>query len=110
MKRSTYRRGLVVLVVCAGTAPVHSADTPPPQPGADRYAQMRARCHDHPKDRMPPREQIAERTPEEIVVALSRGTMRVQAGGLNLNEQNAIATFLTGRAPSDTVQAPPEKN
>jgi hypothetical protein len=90
-------------MVCAGIAPVRSADTAPPSPGADLYAKMCASCHDHPKDRIPPRDQIAKRTPEEIVAALSRGTMRVQAGGLNLNEQNAIATFLTGRVPSDTV-------
>ena len=34
-------------------------------------------------------------------MALTTGTMRVQAGGLNLNDQIALATYLTGRAPSD---------
>jgi polyvinyl alcohol dehydrogenase (cytochrome) len=74
------------------------------------YQQLCAACHDHPKDRIPPRDQLAKRTPEEVVTALSRGTMRVQAGGLNLNELNSLATYLTGRAPAENGTIPPEKN
>jgi polyvinyl alcohol dehydrogenase (cytochrome) len=36
--------------------------------------------------------------------------MRVQAGGLTLNERNAIAEFLTGKAPAEELVAAPEKN
>jgi polyvinyl alcohol dehydrogenase (cytochrome) len=87
----------------------YSAD-PPPSPGADLYAKNCAVCHDHPKDRIPARETLAKRTPEEIVTALSTGSMRVQAGGLNLNEQTALATFLTGRAPAATAKLAAEPN
>ena len=86
------------------------AADPPPPPGAALYAQNCAACHDHPKDRIPPKEKLAKRTPEEVVMALTTGTMRVQAGGLNHNDQVALATYLTGRVPSDNPVMPPEKN
>src|SRR5262245_36090656 len=89
------------------TATIASAAEPP---GAALYAQNCASCHDHPKDRIPPKATLAQRTPDEVVMALTTGTMRVQAGGLNLNDQIALATYLTGRAPSDNPVMPPEKN
>jgi polyvinyl alcohol dehydrogenase (cytochrome) len=36
--------------------------------------------------------------------------MRVQAGGMNRNDQEALASYLTGREPSDNPVMPPEKN
>jgi polyvinyl alcohol dehydrogenase (cytochrome) len=78
--------------------------------GAPLYAQFCASCHDHPKDRIPPREAIAKRTPDEMLQALNSGLMRVQAGGLNTNERIAVVTYLTGKPPLGTVAAPPEKN
>ncbi len=94
----------------AAAAPAAPATHAPPAPGEALYQQLCAACHDHPKDRIPPRDQLAKRTPEEVVTALSRGSMRVQAGGLNLNELNSLATYLTGRAPADNATMPPEKN
>jgi polyvinyl alcohol dehydrogenase (cytochrome) len=97
---------VVALWVCSSVAV--AADPPPP--GEGLYKQLCAACHDNPKDRIPSRETLARRTPEEVVMALTTGSMRVQAGGLNLNEQNALATYVTGRAPSERVATAPEKN
>ena len=102
-------RASLLVALCSVSFASWSADALP-SPGAELYAKMCAACHDHPKDRIPAREAIAKKTPEEIVVALTRGSMRVQSGGLNLNEQNALAEYLTGRAPSDAVLATPETN
>jgi polyvinyl alcohol dehydrogenase (cytochrome) len=98
-----------LFMAMAGSTVSRGAETPPP-PGAELYAQLCASCHDHPKDRIPSRETLAKRTPEEVVMALTSGSMRVQAGGLNLNQQNALATFITGRAPSEASARAPEKN
>jgi polyvinyl alcohol dehydrogenase (cytochrome) len=98
--------GVVALLMCSSVA--IAADPPPP--GEGLYRQLCAACHDHPKDRIPSRETLGKRTPEEVVMALTTGSMRVQAGGLNLNEQNALATYITGRAPSDRAATAPEKN
>jgi polyvinyl alcohol dehydrogenase (cytochrome) len=97
---------LVALLMCSSVA--IAADPPPP--GEALYQQLCAACHDHPKDRIPSRETLGKRTPEEVVMALTTGSMRVQTGGLNLNEQNALAAYITGRAPSGRVAAAPEKN
>lgn len=102
-------RGLAVLSLLWASRASLAAEPPPP-PGAALYAQNCAACHDHPKDRIPPKETLARRTPEEVVMALTSGSMRVQAGGLNHNDQVALATYLTGRAPADNPVAPPEKN
>ena len=102
-------RGLAVVSLLWASRGAVAADPPPP-PGADLYAQNCAACHDHPKDRIPPKATLSQRTPEEIVMALTSGTMRVQAGGLNHNDHIALATYLTGRGPSDNPVTPPEKN
>ena len=40
--------------------PAFAAEAPSPSPpGAQIYSQACAACHDHPKDRIPPRDQIA---------------------------------------------------
>jgi polyvinyl alcohol dehydrogenase (cytochrome) len=101
-------RGLLWMILMPPFAA--AADAPPLPPGEQVYAQACAACHDNAKDRIPPREQIARRTSEEIVLALTSGTMRTQSAGLTLNERNAVATFLTGRAPSETVASAPESN
>jgi polyvinyl alcohol dehydrogenase (cytochrome) len=108
MKHSKVPCGLAAVSVLWAAQTAVAADPPPP--GAALYAQNCASCHDHPKDRIPPKETLAKRTPEEVVMALTTGTMRVQAGGLNYNDQVALATYITGRPPSDKLVMPPEKN
>ena len=41
---------------------------------------------------------------------LTSGVMRAQAGGLNMNDRVAVATFLTGKAPTGNPGATPETN
>jgi polyvinyl alcohol dehydrogenase (cytochrome) len=86
-----------------------SADEPPSE-GAKLYQQYCATCHDHPQDRIPALAVIARRSPEEVLQSLTTGLMRTQSAGLNLNERTALATFVTGKAPSGELTAPPEKN
>jgi polyvinyl alcohol dehydrogenase (cytochrome) len=91
------------------TASAGPKDGPPSASGAQLYQGFCSTCHDHPKDRIPAREVIAKRTPEEVMQALTSGIMRTQAAGLNMNDRVAIATFLTGKAPTNRA-APPEIN
>ncbi len=55
MKRfAAVLRGLAVVSLLWASRGAVAADPPPP-PGADLYAQNCAACHDHPKDRIPPK-------------------------------------------------------
>jgi polyvinyl alcohol dehydrogenase (cytochrome) len=65
--------------------------------GADLYQQRCASCHDAPKERTPPRSALAARLPQEIVSALTTGTMRTAAAGLTEAEVRALAVHLTGK-------------
>lgn len=85
-------------------------DGPSTVPGPVLYQQFCSACHDHPKDRIPPRDVIAKRTPDEVMRALTNGLMRAQAAGLNMNDRVAVATYLTGKAPTGTMGRGPEKN
>ncbi len=104
-------RGAVVAalsLVCA-TSWAGAKDGPPSASGAQLYKSFCSACHDHPQDRIPAREVIAKRTPEEVMQALTSGLMRAQAAGLNMNDRVAIATFLTGKAPEERA-LPAETN
>jgi polyvinyl alcohol dehydrogenase (cytochrome) len=111
MSRLMFARGAVL----AAALIVHASswagpkDGPPSASGAELFQGFCSNCHDHPKDRIPSREVIAKRTPEEVMQALTSGLMRTQAAGLNMNDRVAIATFLTGKAPGNHP-APPETN
>jgi polyvinyl alcohol dehydrogenase (cytochrome) len=82
----------------------------PPSPGARLYKEHCAACHDNPKDRIPARDVIAKRLPEEVLQALTIGVMRPQTAGMNLNERIALAAFVTGKVPGAELTPPPEKN
>ena len=112
MPRPDFKRvGPVAIALAFAGSVAWGADSGPPGgEGAHLYTQFCAGCHDHPKDRIPPREAIAKRTPDEMLQALNSGLMRTQAGGLNTNERIAVVTYLTGKAPLGTIAAPPEKN
>jgi len=81
-------------------------DGPPSASGAKLYEQFCSGCHDHPKDRIPARETIAKRTPDEVMQALTNGPMRAQAAGLNMNDRVAVSTFVTGKAPTGKSAVP----
>lgn len=81
-------------------------DGPASAPGQKLYEQFCSTCHDHPKDRIPARDIIAKRSPDEVMQALTNGLMRAQAAGLNMNDRVAVATFLTGKPPTGKSTAP----
>ncbi len=80
-------------------------------PGAAIWAERCAQCHDNAVDRIPPRLHLqAFRTPEQVVTALTRGTMVPQAKGLSADQIKQVATYLIGTAPTDTVAFDPTAN
>jgi polyvinyl alcohol dehydrogenase (cytochrome) len=85
-------------------------DGPPTADASALYQQFCSACHDHPQERIPARDVIARRTPDEVMQTLTNGLMRTQAGGLNMNDRVALATFLTGKAPSGNLGKAPEGN
>ncbi len=99
------------ICLVAGAQPPEAPARPSAGPeaaaqGEAIYQQRCATCHDHPRDRIPPRLLLSFRRPQAVVKALSRGTMRPVAEGLSSDEIAAIATFLTGKAPdSEPVPA-----
>ena len=60
-----------------------------------------------PSPRMPTRDMLRERTPEEVEIALSTFTMRRQGAALNSAERRAVSEYVTGRPPG-SYRAPLE--
>ena len=52
-------------------------------------------CHDPAVDRAPSREELAAKTPEDIVTALTTGPMTPIAEGLTPQDKQAVAAYLT---------------
>ncbi|MBL8208315.1 MAG: PQQ-binding-like beta-propeller repeat protein, partial [Blastocatellia bacterium] len=76
-------------------------DAPPD--GAKLYEQRCAVCHDNAQDRTPPKTALARRAPDEIIAALTTGSMRTQASGLKELEIRALAVYLTGKQPNGII-------
>lgn len=76
-------------------------DVPPD--GAKLYEQRCAVCHDNAQDRTPPKAMLARRAPEEIITALTTGSMKTQAAGLKELEIRALAVYLTGKQPNGVL-------
>lgn len=76
-------------------------DAPPD--GAKLYEQRCAVCHDNPQDRIPPKSMLARRAPEEVIAALTTGSMKTQASGLKELEIRALAVYLTGKQPNGLI-------
>ncbi len=87
-----------------------TSDGPPTADPGQLYQQNCAACHDHPKDRIPPRATIARRSADEVMQTLTGGLMRAQAGGLSMNDRVAVATYLTGKAPTGRLTPVAETN
>jgi polyvinyl alcohol dehydrogenase (cytochrome) len=99
-------RPILTLALLCLPALGSAKDGPPSASGAKLYEQFCSACHDHPKDRIPARDVIAKRTPDEVMQALTNGLMRAQAAGLNMNDRVAVSTFLTGSAPTGKSAVP----
>src|SRR2546429_7283645 len=69
--------------------------------GAALFKAKCATCHvDQPDGRTPARSELARLTPELVVNEMVNGKMKLQATGLSSDEMKALASFLTGKAPS----------
>ena len=99
-----------LLVIASLVAAGATRDGPPTVAGSKLYEQFCSTCHDHPKDRIPARDIIARHTPDEVMQTLTNGVMRAQAAGLNMNDRVAVATFLTGKAPTGDLGPVSEPN
>src|SRR5258708_31124924 len=64
--------------------------------GEALYKARCAACHDgKPQPRMPSREDISKRAPEEIVKTMMAGAMQLQSAGITPEDGRAIARYLT---------------
>jgi len=74
--------------------------------GPTVYAQRCAACHDNATDRTPPLAILRAKAPEEIVAALTSGSMQTQANGLAPEEVRNVAEFLTARRSGEAAAGP----
>jgi len=75
--------------------------------GAALYKKRCAACHDGPPQaRMPARDEIGKRTPEEVYRTMFAGAMQPQSAGITPDEGKAIARFVTGKEFGRTAAAP----
>ena len=70
--------------------------------GQELFRQRCANCHEPAIDRAPGRGQLAALWGNDVVKVLKQGSMQTMAAGLSDADINAIAQFLTGRAPEAT--------
>lgn len=77
-------------------------------PAEQLWQKKCASCHDNPTSRIPPRNALSYSPPHAIVRALTTGSMRPMAVGLEDAQIRSLAEFLTGRAPREApVPEPP---
>src|SRR5262249_39449184 len=102
-------RMLFIVGVTWMTCSLALAETREPENGRDKqeiaasgkktYQTRCATCHDHPRDRIPPRTVLGFIPPEFIVSAMTHGKMKQMAMGLKPGAIDDVATFLTGKRP-----------
>jgi polyvinyl alcohol dehydrogenase (cytochrome) len=73
--------------------------------GAALYKDHCARCHDAPQGRTPTLDALKARSADTIVLALTTGTMTMQAQMLTADEKKSVAEFLGGAASSASTAA-----
>jgi len=80
--------GLALSTLLVGAAP----------DGEALYKARCAACHDgKPQPRMPSREDIGKRSPEEIMKTMMAGAMQPQSAGLTPEDGRAIARYVAGK-------------
>jgi polyvinyl alcohol dehydrogenase (cytochrome) len=99
--------GLIV-ALCYGlfaamAASFNETQNPATPNGAALYQQHCATCHDKQMDRVPPRSAIAALALEQVIQAMTTGTMKPQASGLSAAEIRAIAVYVTGKQSSSAA-------
>ena len=72
--------------------------------GAIVYQMRCAACHNSPADRVPARDALAQRTPEDVLAALTDGAMKPQGSALSADEKRVVSMFVTNKAFGASVQ------
>src|SRR5689334_14637082 len=86
-------RLVLVLALVLPAARV-AAQTPDPEA---LYKANCASCHDQPQGRTPSREALKDRTPEAVLIAMTSGSMALQAINLSATDRRVLAVHLTGK-------------
>ncbi len=92
---------VLIAVLALGAVPASAA----PSDGAALFAAQCAACHGAEAGDAPAKSDIAKKSPDEVVKALTTGSMQYMATGLSPDDIRAIAIYLTGQTPS--VSVPP---
>ena len=89
------------LVLMAGVAVLASSAAGQPAPdkakGQAIFEERCKACHEPAVDRAPPREELAAKTPDAIIAALTTGPMVPVAEGLTPEDKQAVAAYLTAK-------------
>jgi polyvinyl alcohol dehydrogenase (cytochrome) len=113
MARAAGFIGAMLALTAGGLLAGRLAAQPAPAPdGAALWAQRCASCHDNVSldNRAPPRVSLAARPSSDIVQALTRGAMVQMAQGLSPAEIDAIALYVTGKAPVAAAAPAADRN
>jgi len=87
-----------IVAVAAGCAIAHGVAAAAQTPDAEAlYKANCANCHDQPQGRTPSREALKDRTPEAVLIAMTSGSMALQAINLSAVDRRALAVHLTGK-------------
>ena len=98
-------RSARIMAAAFAAAVVASAAVGQTPPGADAgkargeaiFQERCKDCHDPAVERAPSRQDLAARTPDQIVAALTTGPMTPVAEGLTPQDKQAVAAYLTAR-------------
>jgi len=95
MTRTLMVSGRWLLVVgLSGGAVTASAQTVNPEA---IYKDTCAQCHDEPQGRTPSKAALKDRSPDTILMAMTSGSMSLQAITLSVGEKRALAEYLSGK-------------
>jgi len=92
------RRVFMTSALIAGAvlaAPAFGQTPAPAERGAAIFSERCKECHESGDDRTPQRAELAKKTIDEIVTALTTGPMAPVAEGLTPDDKKAVAAFLT---------------
>jgi polyvinyl alcohol dehydrogenase (cytochrome) len=92
---------VAAVLTSAVVASAAVGQTPPTDSGKARgeaiFKERCKDCHDPAVERAPAREELAAKTPDQIVAALTTGPMTPVAEGLTPQDKQAVAAYLTAK-------------
>lgn len=106
MSRSEFSVVRALALIVALILPVRAFAVPIPEAlpaGQALYDQRCKSCHEPAQGRTPGREQLAQRNPADIFVALKSGAMKAMSQGLSDTDMKDIAGYLTSSGKSDSL-------